>query len=281
MLQVRWHLLALGTALLFVSAGFLADVTAHVDGCHRWHSCPSDDGSYVCGDLGHCSECADNQFCRGGQSRNAAPTATRQPRATRTPGATNTPRPTRTPVPTQVRARPASTAVESRTQSSARDGRDGRDGSDEGASESSPGVGPFGQTGQALAAVAPASRSGGGPSSAEAPAGERPPWSVVVAEWNGVRVLGPLQWLFEGDRVVVRSAVLNTTDAGQTVVLTIQVADGAGVATEIAPFLVADLLPGERRLLGQYLPAGATPPANLQARLEALLPEPPRPVEGP
>jgi hypothetical protein len=30
---------------------------AHRDGCHRWHSCPSDSGSYVCGDLGYYSEC--------------------------------------------------------------------------------------------------------------------------------------------------------------------------------------------------------------------------------
>ncbi len=26
---------------------------AHQSGCHRWHSCPSDSGSYVCGDSGH------------------------------------------------------------------------------------------------------------------------------------------------------------------------------------------------------------------------------------
>jgi len=30
---------------------------AHRDGCHRWHSCPSDSGSYVCGDLGYDSQC--------------------------------------------------------------------------------------------------------------------------------------------------------------------------------------------------------------------------------
>ncbi len=29
----------------------------HQDGCHRWHSCPSDSGSYVCGDLGNDDEC--------------------------------------------------------------------------------------------------------------------------------------------------------------------------------------------------------------------------------
>lgn len=36
---------------------FLAPAQAHRDGCHRWHSCPSDSGSYVCGDLGYTSGC--------------------------------------------------------------------------------------------------------------------------------------------------------------------------------------------------------------------------------
>lgn len=26
---------------------------AHRSGCHRWHSCPSDSGSYTCGDAGY------------------------------------------------------------------------------------------------------------------------------------------------------------------------------------------------------------------------------------
>ena len=30
---------------------------AHSSGCHRWHSCPSDSGSYVCGDLGYDKYC--------------------------------------------------------------------------------------------------------------------------------------------------------------------------------------------------------------------------------
>ncbi len=38
-------------------------VEAHRSGCHRWHSCPSDRGTYICGDLGYCSGCADNQYC--------------------------------------------------------------------------------------------------------------------------------------------------------------------------------------------------------------------------
>jgi DNA-binding beta-propeller fold protein YncE/endonuclease YncB( thermonuclease family) len=32
-------------------------VFAHRSGCHRYHSCPSDTGSYVCGDLGNDSQC--------------------------------------------------------------------------------------------------------------------------------------------------------------------------------------------------------------------------------
>ncbi len=36
---------------------------AHRSGCHRWHSCPSDRGTYICGDLGYCSGCPDNQYC--------------------------------------------------------------------------------------------------------------------------------------------------------------------------------------------------------------------------
>jgi hypothetical protein len=34
-----------------------APAMAHRSGCHRWHSCPSDTGSYVCGDTGHSNEC--------------------------------------------------------------------------------------------------------------------------------------------------------------------------------------------------------------------------------
>jgi hypothetical protein len=50
-------------ALLLISLVFVSLVPvietgyAHRDGCHRWHSCPSDSGSYVCGDLGKNDEC--------------------------------------------------------------------------------------------------------------------------------------------------------------------------------------------------------------------------------
>lgn len=58
-------------ALLLIM-GLTSDVDAHRSGCHRWHSCPSDTGSYVCGDTGHCSACPDNQYCLAGQPRRAA-----------------------------------------------------------------------------------------------------------------------------------------------------------------------------------------------------------------
>ena len=49
------------TAVLFAVAVMLVGgampAVAHRDGCHRWHSCPSDSGSYVCGDLGYTSQC--------------------------------------------------------------------------------------------------------------------------------------------------------------------------------------------------------------------------------
>ncbi len=44
---------------------------AHRSGCHRWHSCESDRGTYTCGDLGYCSGCLNNQYCENGQVRRA------------------------------------------------------------------------------------------------------------------------------------------------------------------------------------------------------------------
>ena len=55
-------------ALTFLFIGFYIVIAeAHRSGCHRWHSCPSDSGSYICGDIGYCSACPDNQFCEGGK----------------------------------------------------------------------------------------------------------------------------------------------------------------------------------------------------------------------
>jgi hypothetical protein len=53
-------------AILSVTLG---EADAHRSGCHRWHSCPSDWGTYVCGDLGHCSGCPNNAYCEVGKPR--------------------------------------------------------------------------------------------------------------------------------------------------------------------------------------------------------------------
>ncbi len=39
------------------------EASSHRSGCHRWHSCPSNRGTYICGDRGYCSQCPDNQYC--------------------------------------------------------------------------------------------------------------------------------------------------------------------------------------------------------------------------
>jgi Staphylococcal nuclease homologue len=49
---------------------------AHHSACHRWRACPSDQGTYVCGDLGYCSQRPDNQYCQGGTPRAAVQTPT-------------------------------------------------------------------------------------------------------------------------------------------------------------------------------------------------------------
>jgi endonuclease YncB( thermonuclease family) len=47
---------------MFISTpSIFTESFGHRDGCHRWHSCPSDDGSYVCGDKGYDSECGNNK----------------------------------------------------------------------------------------------------------------------------------------------------------------------------------------------------------------------------
>ncbi len=64
----RHKLLAFFAIPLFVASLFFFSqpASAHQSGCHRWHSCPSDSGSYVCGDTGYCSQCSDNYYCKNG-----------------------------------------------------------------------------------------------------------------------------------------------------------------------------------------------------------------------
>ncbi len=58
--------IAIGRVLLLATLLALLptiSALAHRSECHLWHSCPSDQGTYVCGDLGHCSWCPDNTYC--------------------------------------------------------------------------------------------------------------------------------------------------------------------------------------------------------------------------
>lgn len=55
--SVRVRSFVLAVAALAAGGALATPASAHRDGCHRWHSCPSDSGSYVCGDLGYYSEC--------------------------------------------------------------------------------------------------------------------------------------------------------------------------------------------------------------------------------
>lgn len=66
---MRWPALPVLGALLL---GMVTPADAHRSGCHRWHSCPSDHGTYVCGDLGRCSGCPDNDYCLARQPRRTA-----------------------------------------------------------------------------------------------------------------------------------------------------------------------------------------------------------------
>lgn len=55
-------ILLLASLLLLVMPFF---VFAHQSGCHRWHSCPSDTGSYVCGDLGYACQYGTDSYSSG------------------------------------------------------------------------------------------------------------------------------------------------------------------------------------------------------------------------
>ena len=58
------HLTAIVILVFIALVGILSitvqspQVSAHRSGCHRWHSCPSDSGSYTCGDTGYSNYCS-------------------------------------------------------------------------------------------------------------------------------------------------------------------------------------------------------------------------------
>jgi hypothetical protein len=75
---------AIGIVILVIVFGIYSittpEVFAHQSGCHRWHSCPSDHGTYECGDTGYCSQCPDNNYCKAGQpiSSSSTPSSSTQ-----------------------------------------------------------------------------------------------------------------------------------------------------------------------------------------------------------
>ncbi len=91
-------LLMLTVAFLACFGGFAfaPSAEAHRSGCHRWHSCPSDSGSYVCGDLGYASECPKSA---PQPTPKPKPQPTPKPKPAVTPKPAATPKPQTTPVP--------------------------------------------------------------------------------------------------------------------------------------------------------------------------------------
>jgi phosphatidylserine/phosphatidylglycerophosphate/cardiolipin synthase-like enzyme len=70
MTSTRRHLVLL---LMVVLVGnWLLPEAAHQDPCHRLHRCPSDQGSYSCGDLGRGEQGPDHQYCLTGKARVAS-----------------------------------------------------------------------------------------------------------------------------------------------------------------------------------------------------------------
>lgn len=57
-------ILVVATILLSLVFFSPSIASAHRSGCHRWHSCSSDSGSYTCGDTGYCSACPNNYYCK-------------------------------------------------------------------------------------------------------------------------------------------------------------------------------------------------------------------------
>jgi hypothetical protein len=54
------YIINLIIAVTLIFSLFSIKALAHQNGCHRWHSCESDTGNYVCGDLGY------DTYCNGG-----------------------------------------------------------------------------------------------------------------------------------------------------------------------------------------------------------------------
>jgi hypothetical protein len=85
--------IVLMTVTLSVLADGVSHSDAHQDPCYRLHSCPSDHGTYVCGDKGRCDQCPDNQYCLAGKPRVASSVKPTPAPPSPSPSTTTTPSP--------------------------------------------------------------------------------------------------------------------------------------------------------------------------------------------
>lgn len=283
-MRALWRFLVGALVVIALAGGAVAaDVSAHSDGCHRWHSCQSDDGSYVCGDLGYTSECPGNQRSTGGRNPNGGAAGTRTPRPTQTPEPTRTPRPTQTPEPPRAARAPgpnesSASRLANSASEPARFGADAGRGSPAGdgdAASADPlddvrGMAAIAGTGAPLG-VAPARPGVTAPSPLAASPDARPA-PLVVAEYAGVRVLGPLQWAAEGERPAVTGAVHNSGAQPRTMVLTLFLLDAQGTRLGSTDTVVWDLAPGESRPFTHAVPPLPASATDVSARLEPLVP---------
>jgi hypothetical protein len=232
----------------------------------------------------------DNQYCVNGRSRNATAAVTRTRRPTRTPDPTSTPRPTS--VPRAERAgegSPAASGGRGSTEGLRSEGPRSGAGADTtaGGGTDAPGddarlSGSLGGTGAPLGAAGPplagpvgGTRSPGPPSAPSAPgapssAGDRP--AAVLAEYAGVRVLGPLQWVGEDGTLAVSGLVHHGGAEPRPMVLTLFVLDARGERLGTAETVLWDLLPGESRAFVQPLPPLPAAPTDISVRIEPLAP---------
>lgn len=70
----------LGILTIALACLLATKTDAHRSGCHRWHSCPSDTGSYVCGDLGYSNYCPNRTTTK--KRTTTAPAANQVPQST-------------------------------------------------------------------------------------------------------------------------------------------------------------------------------------------------------
>jgi hypothetical protein len=122
---------------------------------------------------------------------------------------------------------------------------------------------------------APLSAAGARPGG-EAPgvggAGAAPAAPVVAAEYAGVRVLGPLQWLTVGEEPGGSGTAHNGGADTRTMVVTLFLLDARGQRLGSVEMVLWDLLPGEVRPFAQALPSLPAPPTDVSVRLEPLVP---------